>query len=416
MKDCYEILGTSIKSVYSIEVCKNEAERNSYIEQCYKGRKKILEAEKDYLIRKQEPLEEINRRIKECKEVYEQIKTEELREKYNKTIEEKAKAQEWIATIGNTGSGFRKLKSRHEKVKEKIEQTKEEKVVQRNKYNEFREKYQQEKNERTAYGNLNFVPETLERLTEQEADKKTKNAEETLINLAQKEFEEESSITEKAEIALKINTIKKSYEEVATKAKREEYKEHLAKEKKQKFKEKYDHTKEYNLNLIRTSQGKEDSLSNKKIVKMPEPSRVINFTDKEGRNVRIRKTAVIGFLDNTSKEIHKVYEYEVKRQIREEVKTDTVYTDVSVVTLDFEQDLVNFNKEYYNCVVNKLFTEEMIEASKYNEGYIGGIEKDKEGKYHTTLGNDRLSIKEQKMLTAIMIQKQKEKEEERGER
>ena len=121
MKDCYEILGTSIKSVYSIEVCKSEAERNGYIEQCYKRRKMILKAELDYMIKKQEPFEEINNRIKECEEAYGQIKTEELREKYNETIVEKIKAEEWIATIGNTGSGFRKLKSKQEKLKEKIE-------------------------------------------------------------------------------------------------------------------------------------------------------------------------------------------------------------------------------------------------------------------------------------------------------
>ncbi len=416
MKDCYEILGTSIKTVYSMEICKDEAERNSYIEQCYKRRKKILEAKKDYMIEKKESLEGIERKIKGCKEAYEHIKNEPLREKYNKTIAEKVKAEEWIATIGNTGSGFRKLKSRHEEVKEKMKKTEEEKNLQRNKYNEFREKYQQEKGERTAYGNLNLHPETLERMTEQAADKKVKNAKEILVNLAQEEFEKEKNIPEKTEIALKINTIKKSYEEVATATKREEYKQQLTKEKVQRIKNKYCHTEEYNPDLIRTSQGKEDSIQNKKTVRKPEISRIIDFNDKENRNLRIRKKAVIGFLDAAASKIQKVYEYEVKRIIDGVEKVDIVYTDISMVELHFGQDAKNFDKEYYDSVINKLFSEEMIEASKYNEGYIGGIKKDEEGQYHTTLGDDKLSIKEQKMLTAVIIQKQKEKEEERGER
>lgn len=418
MKDCYEVLGTSIKTVYSIEICKNEAERNSYIEQCYKRRKKILEAEKDYMIKKQEPLEEIDNRIKGTKEAYEQIKNEPLREKYNKTIAEKVKAEEWIATIGNTGSRFRKLKSKQEKLKEKIEETEEEKTLQRNKYNEFREKYQQEKGQRTAYGNLNLHPKTLERITEQEADKKVEHAKETLVNIAQREFEKENRVIEKADIALKINTIKKSYEEVATLAKRREYKEQMVKERRQQIKDKYCHTKEYAPNLIRTSQEKEESIQNKKVIRKPELSRVIPFSDNENRNLRIRKTAVIGFLDSASSTVRRVQEYEVKRLIEGEERTDIVYTDISVIELHFGQDLKGFDKDYYDCVVNQLFSEEMIEASKYNEGYIGGIKKDEKGQYRTTLGDDTLSIKEQKMLTAIMIQKkkEKEKEEERGER
>ena len=74
-----------------------------------------------------------------------------------------------------------------------------------------------------------------------------------------------------------------------------------------------------------------------------------------------------------------------------------------------EKTGIPINPDYYDCFVNKLLAEETIEGSKYNGGFIAGIERDQEGNYYITIEKEHLSPKEQEQLTAIMmIMKQKE--------
>ena len=66
------------------------------------------------------------------------------------------------------------------------------------------------------------------------------------------------------------------------------------------------------------------------------------------------------------------------------------------------------NPEYYDCVVNELLSEDSIEGSKYNGGYIGNVERAKDGKYTSTLDRKELNAEEQEMLTAVMLLKDRE--------
>jgi len=176
----------------------------------------------------------------------------------------------------------------------------------------------------------------------------------------------------------------------------------------------YDHKDEYNPNLIRNKNKEDDSLLDKAVIKREEKEKQHFCQDRKNRNLKIRIIAYIGYQNVETAEPNWVYEYEVERTIDEEKIIDIVRSSTFIGEVIFGK---RERPEQYHFVVNKLFSEEVIkQAVKYNEGFIGGIEKNKDGKYCLTIEQDKLPLKEQEMLTAIMIQKQKEKEEERGER
>ena len=111
-------------------------------------------------------------------------------------------------------------------------------------------------------------------------------------------------------------------------------------------------------------------------------------------------------------------EYEIRRIIEGEERVDIVYTHLSLPSLKIQEETGKpINDDYYDCVVNKLLSEEMIKGSKYNSGYIGQIEQDKKGNYYTTLDKGKLNAREQEMLSAVMMMQQREVNmtEERGE-
>ena len=87
-------------------------------------------------------------------------------------------------------------------------------------------------------------------------------------------------------------------------------------------------------------------------------------------------------------------------------KVDKIYTILDVPKLGFNKKTGKLvNSQYYDCVVNKLLSEETIEGSKYNGGYIGLVEKKQNG-YDITI-DKKLSEEEQENLTAIMIIKER---------
>lgn len=427
MKDCYQIIGTSWETVYSERLRKNEAEQDSHIRQRHDDTVRPLKALLDFPMITNEQKENYTKQIEECDKAYEKIATAELRNIYNEWLRKQKESKNYVAKKkGELRSTNEKISDFREKCKKARIQTQmisEKTRQQQNKYAAFKRQYAQRKpTKRTPYSILNIMPENLLPLSNEKRDEIVKEKKEELLKYYQEKLKESEDIIEKSRIIIEIYEIKEAYEQIETEEKREEYKKYKEKNRqqfrKQEIEARYSHMKEYCPKIIRDSQVVDNELfQNKLIEKTIEPSRVYAADEEqENRNLRFRRTAVIGFFD-ISREMGRVYEYEVKRTIDGKEKLDTVYTGISIENLMKEKrDGNNFDQNLYECIINELFSEEMIEASKYNEGYIGGIEKDEEGKYYTTLGKDRLSIKERKMLTAVILQKQKEKEEERGER
>lgn len=226
----------------------------------------------------------------------------------------------------------------------------------------------------------------------------------------------------KQEIETLILKAKEFYELIATAEKRKVYNKNLEEKEKEaknnirrgKLKVKYSKRDQYDENLIETI--KEGEFLGEKLVvrKETKKSRYILLQNtQEGCDIRIRRTAGIAF-ENSSNITSYVDEYEVIKVVGGKEKVDTIYTLLSFPKLAINRDTGEpVNHQYYECVANKLLATETIEGSKYNDGYIGMIEKTKEGGYDITLDKGKLDPIEQENLTAVMIVK-KRREKNKG--
>ena len=90
---------------------------------------------------------------------------------------------------------------------------------------------------------------------------------------------------------------------------------------------------------------------------------------------------------------------------------DRIYAnlDLTKLSIDEENNIPN-NSEYYDCVVNELLSEVVIRGSKYNKGYVGGVEKNKNGQYQIVLAKKELDSIEKEELAAVMIYAEQQEE------
>lgn len=256
----------------------------------------------------------------------------------------------------------------------------------------------------TAYEILDTLEETSERYTDKENDQRIRKRRDKLKKGYEEELKTTTDFRKKAKIELHIKEIDEAYDMVNTAVKREEYNRKL----------KYSHVSEYRPDLINTKKGTNDKM----LEKEEEPSKEYSCPDEENGQLTIKRTARINFQNWTGTGELYIDEYEIRRIIKGEERVDIVYTHLSLPSLKIQKETGKpINDDYYNCVVNELLTEEMIKGSKYNSGYIGQIEQDEEGNYYTTLGKGKLNAREQEMLSAVMIMKQRQANmpEERGE-
>jgi hypothetical protein len=132
---------------------------------------------------------------------------------------------------------------------------------------------------------------------------------------------------------------------------------------------------------------------------------VVDLNDS--RKIKISKTGEIIF-KNSVLLCNSVNEYLISRIINGKEKKDKIYTNLSLPSLTED------NLDYYNCVVNEMLSEDVIEVvTKYNGGYIGMIEKDEaSGGYKATIRDKILNTEEQEIFAAVMINLENEKNKE----
>lgn len=368
MKDCYEIIGAAREAIewsFTKKQRRTYDEQDEFVKSKYNRIMKILEFGKKINTNPQKR-ELIEKQIDEVKNAYRKIKTPILREIYNQELDEL------------------KRKERGER------------LVNKN-----------------AYEILNTTRDALKMRVEERNDELLKSKKDELIKRYLEMITSTTTFSEKQKIDLKINQIKESYNLVKTADRRKIYNEKLDLEeearrirlRKEEIRRKYSHEEEKDPSLIYTNKN-----SVKAIKKIKNKASQIYFLiDKQGREIILKRTAEIIYRNSTQVYDGYVNEYELERNVNGVEKIDKVYTNILLRELSFDEETGKpENPEYYDCVVNELLSEDSIEGSKYNGGYIGNVERAKDGKYTSTLDRKELNAEEQEMLTAVMLLKDTE--------
>ena len=368
MKDCYEIIGAAREAIewsFTKKQRRTYDEQDEFVKSKYNRTIKILEFGKK-MNTNPKKRELIEKQIYEVKNAYRKIKTPILREIYNQELDEL------------------KRKERGER------------LVNKN-----------------AYEILNTTRDALKMRVEERNDELLKSKKDELIKRYLEMITSTTTFSEKQKIDLKINQIKESYNLVKTADRRKIYNEKLDLEeearrirlRKEEIRRKYSHEEEKDPSLIYTNKN-----SVKAIKKIKNKASQIYFLiDKQGREIILKRTAEIIYRNSTQVYDGYVNEYELERNVNGVEKIDKVYTNILLRELSFDEETGKpENPEYYDCVVNELLSEDSIEGSKYNGGYIGNVERAKDGKYTSTLDRKELNAEEQEMLTAVMLLKDRE--------
>lgn len=199
---------------------------------------------------------------------------------------------------------------------------------------------------------------------------------------------------------------KQNYELISNLENRKKYSEFLNNEE---LKEKYSKVSQFRPELIFSDNLGRYSIS---VVNEKNPEEIVLKNNKS-----IKKVATLLYKNSTGVMNSYINQYQVKRKIDNEERIDYIYTDLDFQQLNMDENTgIPINPEYYECVTNELLSEEMINASKLNNGYIGLVEKndsvnDEKGKkYHTTLIEKELHPTEQEYLAAVMIYEKSQKD------
>ena len=376
MKDCYEVIGTSkeaMKRDMNNEP-RTEEQIDNFLKMKYEDRLRKIEIMREAAEERgdQNRLKELEEEEQKVILAYQKISSGALREEYQSEIERK---------------------------KDKI-------IVPTYK-------------RKSPYEVLDINKEDFRQCTDEEIDKIIEERRNNLITEYSAELDSISVrfFSERMKLEVKIQEVEEAYSLISTVEKRKNYDQQIQEqeeEKKeiieaQKLQQKYSHADEFDPNLIKgvlNSDYETAIFQAKKVKREKEVSKEYSYENKENRQLRIKQTAKIKFQNRLGiGELH-INEYEVRRVIDGEEKMDIIYTLLSKRLEDIDRKI---DPEYYDRFVNELLAEETIEGSKYNEGFIGGIETDQDGKYYITLGHSKLSPMEKEQLAAVCIMKKRDR-------
>lgn len=373
-KNCYDIIGTNQYAIkYDIRTKeeRTEEEKDRFIKEKYEHELKRINHKLENC-ETYEEMQKLERLKKEIAEAYQKIKNPISRDIYNRAIEEPVEIKRKMINI----------------------------------------------EERNFYKDLRTSSETLKYRSDEENDIALKERRDKLVEHYQEMLPKATSFGEKQKISFEILRVDEAYRNLSNRHKRDRYQLELNEQtRKRNIKRTYSHVSEYTPDLILSKRDSKGNILKEKMIARRKVENPIEraYVDYANRNLRVSKTAKINFRNLGFEQ--SFYEYEVKRNINGEEKSDIVYTDLSTIELSYNKKTGKlFNPEYYDCVVNQLFSEDCLEGAKLNGGYIGLVLKNKEGKYYTTINNKKLSQTEREMLSAVMIlNQQKINREKEGE-
>lgn len=200
-----------------------------------------------------------------------------------------------------------------------------------------------------------------------------------------------------------LERIEEAYAKIATKEQRETY-DVECKELKEKRKElirqsilrkKYKVSQYYDPDSIQQIGYKSLEIdSTKKRAQEKDKTRKLSQTlvRRDGSTVTIERIGILAY-KNAFNLTGTLDGYRITRKVNGEKRTDVRYTNLNMIDLSRDPKTGELHdREYYNFVANVFLSEDSIEGSKYNNGYIGEVVKDKEGNYIHDLSNrDELS-------------------------
>lgn len=413
MQDCYDLLMVNkaliLRKVTNKEW--DEANVDAYIKTCYDEIvKKEVEIPREVALDNitdelelKERLQFLEQKKKLYDEAYKKVGRGPDRENYAEAAYLNEKA--YLAQIRNATiqKKFIELKEQFDKREQDAEMQRE---AQINKYAEFREKYQQ-RIERSPYSVLSIQKEDFEELSFRQKIITLKDKKEVLIKNYASILNQNQDFIEKAKINIKMNEVVAAYEEL----------------KRQVEKNRYDHSKEYQPDLIKAMIENNSDIENKIVIRQKNKEtgneKTINenmhngerhLTDEKRRNLRVKTIAQIGY-QNTFDKKGWLYQYQITRRINGEDKSDIVTSPVSVADILLDKRIGKEGAiDLYNFLANELFSEETIKGAQKNAGFIGSIKQDEEGNYCLTLDQNQLDPEEQEMLAATIICREKERQ------
>lgn len=368
-KNAYEIIGTSRQAV-EIDISgkkRGTIEQDAFIKDKAEHILKILEIRYKGPNRNKIEKEQIQEEASEIRKAYEQIRTSEAREIYNSILEEQTKESNKIS-IPREPDAYQILATSKMQINGEIR-------------------------------------------TEEQVDAMLKQRKESLIKLAQKDLVGDFRKRQQAE--LEIRKIEEAYEKIKDKRSRILYNTELIEKNERRrkqnrenlLKQKYDKRELYDEGILDSSVGPI-------YTRFKEPVKHV-FYRKDGTPVTISNTGEIKYRNFTGVFNSSINEYKVFRKKFGKEVSDIIYTNLSIFDMSIDkrtkQPIVN--SKYYEYVLNELLSEESIEGcTKYNHGYVGTVEKDKDGTYYTTFNNKE----ELSAVMKIYGEKDKKRLEERG--
>ena len=165
----------------------------------------------------------------------------------------------------------------------------------------------------------------------------------------------------------------------------------------------------YNPNLIDQVKYTSFEISEEEKIKQEKEKKrklSVQLVRKDGTEVTVERIGELEYR-NIFNQMATLDAYRITRTVNGEKKWDVRYTNLNMGDLSRNPKTGELqNKEYYDFVANVFLSEDSIEGTKYNEGYLGEALKDKDGNYF----HDLRDIDE---LSAVMkfdeLKKEKEK-------
>ena len=113
---------------------------------------------------------------------------------------------------------------------------------------------------------------------------------------------------------------------------------------------------------------------------------------EDGTPVTVERIGELTY-QNAFNQVARIDTYRITRTVDGEKKWDVRYTNLNMVDLSRNPKTGELqNEEYHDFVANVFLSEDSIEGTGYNDGYLGQALKDKDGNYFHYLRNlDELS-------------------------
>ena len=453
--DCYKLAADTSKE--AVMKKKGEAEQNSFISQRHNRIIHLLDdrIENAKRTNNEKEIKELKTEKIERIKAYEKIRDGERRRKYDEErVKSNQKKEEELREQSRQRKEQERFEEKQKKNRKKIEKSEQnfklfletlKGKVEAPNQKEIEEYYEFETRQRgeitvedarhnfqrkyhyipqmsrTAYGILNVLPPTLEENIGEQYDQKVEKNYKKLKEQILLEIENlDAGIEQLEEILDRMKKLDSNYEKIKDFEARQKYEPYMKyrkekSERRQQVEDKYYHKDECDFNLIKNEKKQDHSIEGKAVIRADKEGEEYTFKTDENRNLKIQPMGLIGY--STKDGLQIIYQYKVKREIGGEELTNICFSTESITEVLFDKRGGGpYDKKRLQCIINQLFSEELIEGSEYNNGFIAGIEKDENGNYSPTLGKRELSRKDKAALTALIILEEKEKKKENNNR